>query len=218
MASYSASITSSSSNLLWTTTNSNDWTTGEACQGAYQSSYSRVGQLYFPNLASTVAGYVITQIEIKFNCTASGGTSNKTLKMVTSAYQTKTTAKSGSQVIYGRSSLGNVVGNFYNNSPSFTFNKTTNSVTFQNLCSYILSGNNVIVIYNGESSSSSSYSSSYLKMTSVTMKITYADVYVSNMNYYDGNSWRLVIPYYFDGTSWRKCNSYYNDGTAWRGM
>ena len=73
-------------------------------------------------------------------------------------------------------------------------------------------GNSVLVLYNGETSSSSGYSSNYARVTSCTITVTYIDAVVW---YRDGSTWRQCTVWYRLNGAWKQVVPYYNSGGAW---
>ena len=71
----------------------------------------------------------------------------------------------------------------------------------------------MLVLYNGETSSSSSgYSSNYARVTSCTISVTYIDAVVW---YRDGSTWRQCTVWYRLNGAWVQVVPYYNSGGAW---
>ena len=73
-------------------------------------------------------------------------------------------------------------------------------------------GNSVLVLYNGETSSSSGYSSNYARVTSCTISVTYIDAVVW---YRDGSAWRQCTVWYRLNGAWVQVVPYYNSGGTW---
>ena len=98
------------------------------------------------------------------------------------------------------------------NTASHTLNDTTNTAFFNNLKAYLTAGNSVLVLYNGETSSSSGYSTNYARVTSITMTVTYiaATVWVNV-----GGTWKQCLVYYCNNGTWVQCTPYYNSGGTW---
>lgn len=70
----------------------------------------------------------------------------------------------------------------------------------------------MLVIYNGETSSSSGYSSNYARVTSITMTVTYMEATVL---YNNGGTWVQCAVWYCNGGTWVQCIPYYNSGGTW---
>ena len=77
---------------------------------------------------------------------------------------------------------------------------------------YFETGNSALVLYNGETSSSSSYSSNYARVTSCTITATYIDAVVW---YCDGGTWKRCTVWYRTGGAWKQVVPYYNSGGTW---
>ena len=179
----------------------NRGTTNGACQGAYQgtsASRSRVGVMVFSGAGAALKGKIITQITLRITCSAAGsGSSSKKLSFRRSNYQTLQTGIRGSAQV--GAALGTLTGKFYNNTVTHTLSATSNATLFEAMKDYFAEGNSVLVLYNGETSSSSGYSSNYARVTSCTITVTYMDATVW---YRNGGSWVQVVPYYRNGGTW----------------
>lgn len=70
----------------------------------------------------------------------------------------------------------------------------------------------MLVIYNGETSSSSGYSTNYSRVTSITITVTYMDATVW---YNNGGTWKQCTVWYCNGGTWVQCVPYYNSGGTW---
>ena len=77
---------------------------------------------------------------------------------------------------------------------------------------YFQAGNSVLVLYNGETSSSSSYSSNYARVTSCTLTVTYMEATVW---YNNGGVWVQCAVWYNNGGTWVQCVPWYNSGGTW---
>ena len=77
---------------------------------------------------------------------------------------------------------------------------------------YFEAGNSALVLYNGETSSSSGYSSNYARVTSCTISVTYIDAVIW---YRDGGTWRQCTVWYRLNGVWIQVVPYYNSGGAW---
>ena len=171
----------------------NRGTTNGACQGAYQgtsASRSRVGVMVFSGAGAALKGKIITQITLKITCSAAGsGSSSKKLSF-----------------------LGTLTGKFYNNTVTHTLNTSSNAALFEAMKDYFAEGNSALVLYNGETSSSSGYSSNYARVTSCTITVTYMDATVW---YRDGSAWKQCTVWYRNSGSWVQVVPYYRNGGTW---
>ena len=77
---------------------------------------------------------------------------------------------------------------------------------------YFAAGNSVLVLYNGETSSSSGYSSNYARVTTVVLTVTYIDATVW---YNNGGTWQQCTVWYCNAGTWIQCVPYYNSGGSW---
>ena len=193
------------------------WNTGTsngACQGAYQgttASKSRVGVMVFSGAGSALKGKIITQIALKITCSAAGsGSSSKKLSFRRAVYQSLKTGITGSAQV--GAALGTLTGTFYNNTVTHTLNATTNAALFNAMKVYLAEGNSALVLYNGETSSSSGYSSNYARVTTCVITVTYMDATVW---YCDNGTWRQCTVWYCNAGTWIQCVPYYNSGGSW---
>ena len=179
----------------------NRGTTNGACQGAYQgtsASRSCVGVMVFFGAGAALKGKIITQITLRITCSAAGsGISSKKLSFRRANYQTLQTDITGSAQV--GAALGTLTGKFYNNTVTHTLNASTNAALFEAMKDYFAEGNSALVLYNGETSSSSSYSSNYARVTTCVLTVTYMDATVW---YRNGGAWVQVVPYYRNGGTW----------------
>ena len=179
----------------------NRGTTNGACQGAYQgtsASRSRVGVMVFSGAGAALKGKIITQITLRITCSAAGsGSSSKKLSFRRSNYQTLQTGIRGSAQV--GAALGTLTGKFYNTTVTHTLSATSNATLFEAMKTYFAEGNSALVLYNGETSSSSGYSSNYARVTSCTITVTYIHATVW---YRNGGAWVQVVPYYRNGGTW----------------
>ena len=83
---------------------------------------------------------------------------------------------------------------------------------FSVMKAYFEAGNSALVLYNGETSSSSGYSSNYARVTSCTITVTYIDAAVW---YRDGSTWRQCTVWYRLNGAWKQVVPYYNSGGTW---
>ena len=68
------------------------------------------------------------------------------------------------------------------------------------------------MIYNGETSSSSGYSSNYARVTTCAMTVTYEE---ATIWYNNGGTWTRCAVWYYNGGTWVRCAPYYNSGGTW---
>ena len=203
MATFTATANSNSTigYAQYGSTTWNRGTTNGACQGAYQgtsASRSRVGVMVFSGAGAALKGKIITQITLRITCSAAGsGSSSKKLSFRRANYQSLQTGITGSAQV--GAALGTLTGKFYNNTVTHTLNASTNAALFEAMKDYFAEGNSVLVLYNGETSSSSGYSSNYARVTSCTITVTYMDATVW---YRNSGSWEQVVPYYRNGGTW----------------
>ena len=216
MATFSATANTSST-IGYARYGSTSWNTGTsngACQGAYQgtsASQSRVGEMVFNGADAALKGKIITQITLKITCSAAGsGSSSKKLSFRRANYQRLQTGIAGSAQV--GAALGTLTGKFYGNTVTHTLSETSNSELFNAMKAYFAEGNSTLVLYNGETSSSSGYSSNYARVTTCVLTVTYMDAAVW---YRDGSTWRQCTVWYRDGSSWVQVVPYYNSGGTW---
>ena len=148
---------------------------------------------------------------LRITCSAAGsGSSSKKLSFRRANYQTLQTGITGSAQV--GAALGTLIGKFYNNTVTHTLNASTNAALFEAMKGYFAEGNSVLVLYNGETSSSSSYSSNYARVTTCVLTVTYMDATVW---YRDGSTWRQCTVWYRNGGSWVQVVPYYRNGGTW---
>ena len=216
MATFTATANSNSTigYAQYGSTTWNRGTTNGACQGAYQgtsASRSRVGVMVFSGAGAALKGKIITQITLKITCSAAGsGSSSKKLSFRRANYQTLQTGVTGSAQV--GAALGTLTGKFYNNTVTHTLNVTSNAALFEAMKDYFAEGNSALVLYNGETSSSSGYSSNYARVTSCTITVIYMDATVW---YRDGSAWRQCTVWYRNSGSWVQVVPYYRNGGTW---
>ncbi len=196
---------------------STSWSTGTsngACQGAYQgttASKSRVGVLVFSGAGAALKGKVIQSISLKITCSGAGsGSSSKVLSFRKANYQSLKTGIAGSAQV--GEALGTLTGKFYSNTVTHTLSASSNAAFFANLVAYLTAGNSVLVLYNGETSSSSGYSTNYARVTTCVITVTYMNV---TLWYCDNGTWRQCTVWYCNAGSWIQCVPYYNSGGSW---
>jgi len=196
---------------------SSTWNTGTsngASQGAYQntsSSGSRVGVMVFTGAGAALKNKLISQITLKITCSAAGSSgSNKVLSFRRANYQTLQTGINGSAQV--GVALGTLTGTFYGNTVTHTLNASTNAALFAFVKAYLAEGNSALVLYNGETSTSSGYSTNYARVTSCTITVTYLDATVW---YRDGGTWKECAVWYRLGGTWVQCIPWYRSGGNW---
>ena len=216
MATFTATANSNSTigYAQYGSTTWNRGTTNGACQGAYQgtsASRSRVGVMVFSGAGAALKGKIITQITLRITCSAAGsGSSSKKLSFRRANYQSLQTGVTGSAQV--GAALGTLTGKFYNNTVTHTLNASTNAVLFEAMKDYFAEGNSVLVLYNGETSSSSGYSSNYARVTTCVLTVTYMDATVW---YRNGSTWKQCTVWYRNGGSWVQVVPYYRNGGTW---
>ena len=216
MATFTATAGSSSTigYAQYGSTTWNKGTTDGACQGAYQgttASKSRVGVLVFSNAGSTLQGKVIQKIVLKITASGAGSAgSSKVLSFRKALYQSLKTGIKGSEQV--GAALGTLTGKFYSNTTEHTLSPTSNTALFNAMKDYFLAGNSVLVIYNGETSSSSGYSTNYARLTTVVLTVTYIEATVW---YNNGGTWTQCTVWYCNNGTWVQCVPYYNSSGTW---
>ena len=216
MGTFSATANSSST-IGYAQYGSSSWSTGSssgACQGAYQgttAAKSRVGVMVFSGAGAALKGKLIQQISLSITCSGAGsGSSGKVLTFHKANYQSLNTGVRGSAQV--GDTLGTLTGKFYSNTVTHTLNASTNAALFSAMKAYFEAGNSALVLYNGETSSSSGYSSNYARVTSCTITVTYIDAVVW---YRDGGTWKRCTVWYHTGGTWKQVVPYYNSGGNW---
>ena len=196
---------------------STTWNKGSssgACQGAYQgtsASTSRVGVMVFTNAGATLKGKVIQSIALSITCSSAGsGSSSKVLTFHKATQQSFPSGIKGSAMI--GDTLGTLTDKFYGNTTTHYFTPLTNSDLYYALAAYLRAGNSALVLYNGETSTSSGYSTNYARVTSITITVYYESATV----WYNNNgTWVQCAVYYNNGGTWVQVAPYYNSGGTW---
>lgn len=194
------------------------WRTGASVfQGTYAGSdttmpYARVGVIVFNGAGAALKNKNISAITITTTAGQSGygTTSYKTLYIRKSNYQSIDTSIACAS--YVGDSLGTLYGIFYSNTNTFTLNSSTNATLFAALKSYLEAGNSAITIYTGETTSST-YSTNFLSLTSVAITVTYTEG--GCVRIWNGSEWAKYIPYIWNGSEWVRYSPYIWDGTQW---
>lgn len=164
-ATYTASLRTLSYTATGTVDNS------RAQQEYYVKNANRVGLLYFP--AMDFSNKKITGIKITVTAAYEGyGTGReKTAYLRKSNYQTTSVDGAKGSAFVG-DLLGTFRGEFYGNTTSYTLSGSL----FENLCNYLMAGNNTLVLYNPTPEATSlSYSTNYFLWTAVSMEVTYQE-------------------------------------------
>lgn len=212
MATFTATA-SSSSTIGYAQYGSTTWNTGTsngACQGTSNSN-SRVGVMVFNGTGAALKGKIITQIALKITCSSAGSNStSKKLSFRRANYQSLKTGIKGSAQV--GSAFGALTGKFYGNTVTHTLNATTNAALFNAMKAYLAEGNSALVLYNGETSSFSGYSSNYARVTTCVITVTYMDATVW---YCNAGTWRQCTVWYCNAGTWIQCVPYYNSGGSW---
>lgn len=190
---------------------------GSAFQGTYAGSdttmpYARVGLIHFNGAGSTLKNKNISSITITTTASSSGygSSSYKTLYIRKSNYQS--IDQSYTPASYVGDSLGTLYGIFYSNTNTFTLNSSTNSDLFAALKSYFEAGNSQICIYTSETTSST-YSTNYLSLTSVAITVEYTEG--GCVRIWNGSEWAKYIPYIWNGSEWVRYSPYIWNGSQW---
>ena len=217
MAQTFTATANSSSTIGYAQYGSTTWNTGSsngACQGAYQgttAAKSRVGVMVFTNAGTTLKGKVIQSITFSITCSAAGSSSSsKVLTFKEAKYQAPASGLKGSDLV--GTTLGTLTGKFYNNTTTHTLNASTNASLFSKMAAYFAAGNQTLVIHNGETSSSSGYSTNYARITSITITVTYV---AATVWYNNNGTWVQCAVYYCNNGTWVQVTPYYNSGGTW---
>ena len=216
MATFTATAESAST-IGYAQYGSTTWNTGTsngASQGAYQNtspSGSRVGVMVFSGAGASLLGKTITQITLRITCSAAGSAaSNKVLSFRRANYQILQTGITGSAQV--GAALGTLTGTFYGNTGTHTLSASANAALFAAIKTYLAQGNSALVLYNGETSTASGYSTNYARVTSCTMTVTYLDATVW---YRNGSTWKECTVWYCRNGVWVQCVPWYNTGGTW---
>jgi hypothetical protein len=167
--------------------------------------------MVFSGAGAALNGKIITQIQLTITCsTAGSGSSSKVLSFRKANYQALQTGITGSAQV--GAALGTLTGTFYNNTVTHTLNAATNTALFEAIKAYLAAGNSALVLYNGETSSSSSYSTNYVRVTACVITVTYVDATVW---YHNGAAWRQCTVWYCLNGAWIQCVPWHNSGGSW---
>jgi hypothetical protein len=216
MKSFTATANGSGT-IGWAYYGSSSWSTGSsngARQGSYHSSSSsnsRVGVMVFSGAGAALTGKSIKKITFTITTSKAGYNRSKTISFRKANYQYLNTGVKGSAQV--GASLGGLSGTFYGTTLTFTLNSSSNTALFNNLAAYFKAGNSALSIYNGETSSSSSYSSNYLCINSCAMTVEYE---TGTVYYYTDSAWKRCSAYYWTNGQWVKCVPYYCDSGEWK--
>lgn len=168
-------------------------TAGTARQGIYAASDSsmktpRTGIIYYEGMGNTLKNKFITNISIAYTLGGSGGSWEKTLRLVESNYQTEPT-KSGTpypgSYVTNRNALGEYfLSNGGAHSSTITLNDNSNSELFNNLAAYLETGANIICLHSTDTGNriNYSFSTNYLEVSKFTLTVTYEDRYPLYIN------------------------------------
>lgn len=196
---------------------SSSWNTGTsdgACQGAYQgttASASRVGVIVFSGAGAALKGKIIKQITLEIVSASAGSSSDsKVLSFCQANYQTLDTSVEGSAQV--GTALGTLTGKFYGNTTTHTLSESSNAALFAALKAYLAAGNSAVVLYNGETSSSSGYSTNYARVTSCIITVIYEEATVW---YNNAGEWLACAVWYRKDGQWVQCIPYYNQEGTW---
>ena len=167
--------------------------------------------MVFSGAGAALKGKLIQNITLTITSSGAGsGSSSKKLTFCQANYQSLNTGVRGSAQV--GATMGTLTGKFYSNTVTHTLNASSNAALFAAMKAYFETGNSVLVLYNGETSSSSGYSSNYARVTSCTISVTYIDAVVW---YRDGGTWRQCTVWYRLNGAWAQVVPYYNSGGAW---
>lgn len=216
MATFTATANSSTT-LGYAMYGKSSWNTGSsdgACQGAYQAtsaSNSRVGVIVFSGAGEALKGKAISNITLTITCSSSGSSyDDKVLSFCKANYQSLKTDVQGSEQV--GDALGTLTGKFYSNTTTHVLSATSNAALFEAMKAYLAAGNSAVVLYNGETSSSSGFSTNYARVTKCVITVTYENAAVWYNN--DGTWLQCVLWYRKDG-QWIQCVPYYNQDGTW---
>ena len=132
-------------------------------QYAYDCLTRRYTSVTLGTVADTLEGNTISprqlpagiqQISLSITCSGAGsGSSGKVLIFHKANYQSLNTGVRGSAQV--GATMGTLTGKFYSNTVTHTLNASSNAALFAAMKAYFEAGNSVLVLYNGETSSSS---------------------------------------------------------------
>lgn len=167
--------------------------------------------MVFSGAGAALSGKIITGITLKITSSSAGsGSSSKKLSFRKANYQTLQTGVKGSAQV--GDTLGTLTGTFYGNTATHTLNASTNTALFEAMKAYFQSGNSALVLYNGETSSSSGYSTNYARVTTCVLTVTYIEATVW---YNNAGTWKQCTVWYCNNGTWIQCVPWYNSGGAW---
>ena len=197
---------------------SSAWNTGStngACQGAYHgptAADSRVGVMVFTNAGTVLRGRAISQIVLSITCSGAGtGSNSKVMTFHKANRQAIPSGLTGADMV--GPTLGTLTGQFYSNTSTHTLSASSNSSFFLQLAAYLAAGNSALVLYNGETSSSTGYSTNYGRIISITITVTYS---ASTVWYNNNGTWKKCAVYYRNNGAWVLVTPYYNSGGTWK--
>ena len=217
MATFTATANSNSTigYAQYGSTTWNRGTTNGACQGAYQgtsASRSRVGVMVFSGAGAALKGKIITQITLQHHLLCRRARAAPPRSCPSGAPTTRRCRPAFAGSAQVGAALGTLTGKFYNNTVTHTLSATSNAALFEAMKTYFAEGNSALVLYNGETSSSSGYSSNYARVTSCTITVTYIHATVW---YRDGSTWKQCTVWYRNGGAWVQVVPYYRNGGTW---
>ena len=167
--------------------------------------------MVFSGAGAALSSKIITGITLKITSSSAGsGGSSKKLSFRKANYQTLQTGIKGSAQV--GDALGTLTGTFYGNTATHTLNASTNAALFEAVKAYFQSGNSALVLYNGETSSSSGYSTNYARVTTCVLTVTYIEATVW---YNNAGTWKQCTVWYCNNGTWIQCVPWYNSGGAW---
>jgi hypothetical protein len=108
--------------------------------------------------------------------------------------------------------LGMLTGTFYGNTDTHTLSESSNVALYTAIKAYLSAGNSALVLYNGETSTSTSYSANYARVTSCTITVIYKDALVW---YRKGSAWIRCAVWYCNNGVWVQCVPWYRSGNTW---
>ena len=197
----------------WAEYGSSHWEMG-ADAGAYQGTWhstsasaSRVGIMVFSGAAAVLNKKRIKQITLTITEGGAGSGASRTLTFCKSPKDTYDGGKGSS---YVGAQLGTLTDVFMNNTTTHTLSSTSNTEFFNAFAAYLSEGHEILVLYNGETGTSSSWSRNFKKLTKVVLSVEYigdGTVWYNNggqivecaVFYNNGGNISQVVPYYCNG-------------------
>ena len=182
-----------------------------------ENTAQRIGIIVFNGAGSALKDKEITSITLTFEFGQAGidtGGAYKTIKMYKSNYQEiNDDVYRPPDYLNTNNILGALDTEGYDNTDTFILNSSSNTELFNNLASYLSSGNSAVVIYNNANERENFYSLEYLQIRKAIITVTYNDlglIYIDNVTSFEayqvyvdnGTSWDLYIPYIDNGSDW----------------